>query len=105
MFAVKAMASDTVISSILAQGRRLATHSWEYGTFSEALIEWHHPQYSVFGSEAFPGGKVPVLNVDDTQSLSYAKPHIWTNATTLVDGDGTVPCLLFSVFFPRIVCV
>lgn len=100
MFADKTMASDAAINSIITQGRRLATHSWEYGAFAEALIEWYHPQYSVFGSDAFPGGKVPVLKVDDTPSLAYAKPHIWTNATTLADGDGTDRFLFFVSFPP-----
>ncbi|KAK8087844.1 hypothetical protein PG997_002805 [Apiospora hydei] len=80
--------SADLINNVIAQGQRLATHSWEYGTFAEALLEWHHPQYSVFGPDPFPNGKVPVLQVDDVQSLAYAKPHIWTNQSTLVDGDG-----------------
>lgn len=80
--------SAELINSVIAQGHRLATHSWEYGTFSEALLEWHTPQYSVFGSDPFPNGKVPVLQVGDVQALSYAKPYIWTNQSTLVNGDG-----------------
>ncbi|KAK8055647.1 hypothetical protein PG993_000874 [Apiospora rasikravindrae] len=80
--------SAELINNVIAQGHRLATHSWEYGTFAEALLEWHDPQYSVFGPDPFPHGKVPVLQVDDVQSLAYAKPHIWTNQSTLVDGDG-----------------
>ncbi|KAK7941357.1 uncharacterized protein PG986_013744 [Apiospora aurea] len=80
--------SAELINNVIAQGQRLAIHSWEYGTFAEALLEWHHPQFSVFGPDPFPNGKVPVLQVDDVQSLSYAKPHIWTNQSTLVDGDG-----------------
>ncbi|CAJ2514048.1 Uu.00g021670.m01.CDS01 [Anthostomella pinea] len=81
------MTSD-LISKIIAQGDRLATHSWEYGTFSEALLEWYDPSYSVFGNETFPAGRIPVLQVDQVRSLEYAKPHIWTNMTTLIDGDG-----------------
>ena len=77
-----------LISSVVMQGRLLASHSWEYGAFSEALLEWYNPELSVFGKDAFPGGIIPVLEVGDTQSLSYAKPHIRTNSTTLIDGDG-----------------
>ncbi|KAK8126561.1 uncharacterized protein PG998_002320 [Apiospora kogelbergensis] len=80
--------SAELINNVIAQGYRLATHSWEYGAFSEALLEWYNPQYSVFGSDPFPLGKVPVLQVHDVKALSYVKPHIWTNQTTLVDGDG-----------------
>ncbi|KAK7968928.1 hypothetical protein PG988_008001, partial [Apiospora saccharicola] len=80
--------SAELINNVIAQGHRLANHSWEYGTFAEALLEWYNPQYSVFGADPFPNGKIPVLQVGDVQSLAYAKPHIWTNQTTLVDGDG-----------------
>lgn len=80
--------TSEVIAKVIAQGQRLATHSWEYGAFSEALLEWYNPDSSVFGKSAFPDGKVPVLQVDQVQSLSYVLPHIWTNSTTLVDGDG-----------------
>ncbi|KAK9771906.1 putative Six-hairpin glycosidase [Seiridium cardinale] len=81
------MSSD-LIQSVIAQGQRLATHSWEYGTFSEALLEWYNGSYSVFGHDPFPDGKVPVLRVDEVPALSYAEPLIWTNSTTLIDGDG-----------------
>lgn len=78
-----------IISKVIAQGHRLATHSWEYGAFSESLLEWYNPELSVFGATPFPYGKVPVVQVGQVRSLSYAEPHIWTNSTTLVDGDGT----------------
>ncbi|KAI1388368.1 uncharacterized protein F4822DRAFT_443398 [Hypoxylon trugodes] len=80
--------SAELISNIISQGQRLATHSWEYGTFAEALLEWYNPSSSVFGNNTFPDGKIPVLQVDSTQSLSYVKPHISTDSDTLVDGDG-----------------
>lgn len=77
-----------VVSSVIAQARLLATHSWEYGTLSEALLEWYNPNESVYSSNAFPGGTIPILQVDQVESLSYAKNHIRTNTTTLLDGDG-----------------
>lgn len=80
-----------LINNVIMQGRRLASHSWEYGTLSEALLEWYNPDLSVFGKEAFPKGEIPVLQISDVQSLSYAMPHIWTNSTILVDGDGQWP--------------
>ena len=84
--------SVELIASVIAQGERLAAHSWEWGTFAEALLEWYDPSNSVFGSDAFPGGKVPVLQVADTRSLSYAEPHIWTNSTTLTpDSEYPLP--------------
>ncbi|KAI1363921.1 hypothetical protein F5Y08DRAFT_353976 [Xylaria arbuscula] len=76
------------ISKVISQGHLLATHSWEFGTFSEALLEWYDPHLSVFGASPFPDGKIPVAQVEEVESLSYAQPHIWTNSTTLIDGDG-----------------
>lgn len=80
--------TSELINNVISQGRLLASHSWEYGALSEALLEWYNPDTSVFGKDAFPDGKIPVLQVDDDQSLSYAKPNIRTNSTTLIDGDG-----------------
>lgn len=82
--------TSALMESIIAQGDRLATHSWEYGTFAEALLEWYDPYYSVFGNNPFPDGKIPVADITEVRSLSYAQPHISTNSTTLVDGDGTL---------------
>ncbi|KAF4313139.1 Six-hairpin glycosidase-like protein [Botryosphaeria dothidea] len=81
--------TSALMESIIAQGDRLATHSWEYGTFAEALLEWYDPYYSVFGNNPFPDGKIPVADITEVRSLSYAQPHISTNSTTLVDGDGS----------------
>lgn len=77
-----------LISSVIMQGRLLASHSWEYGTLSEALLEWYNPEVSVFSKCAFSDGQIPALEVSSTQSLSYAITNIRTNSTTLVDGDG-----------------
>ncbi|POS71188.1 hypothetical protein DHEL01_v210418 [Diaporthe helianthi] len=77
-----------LINNVIAQGRLLASHSWEYGTLSEALLEWYNPEIAVFSKDAFSDGQIPVLDVGATQSLSYAITNIRTNSTTLVDGDG-----------------
>lgn len=77
-----------LISNVIMQGRLLASHSWEYGTLSEALLEWCNSKISVFSQNAFPDGQIPVIEVSTTQSLSYAMTNIRTNSTTLVDGDG-----------------
>ncbi|GAP85164.1 putative six-hairpin glycosidase-like protein [Rosellinia necatrix] len=77
-----------IVSKVISQGYVLATHSWEFGAFAEALLEWHNPELSVFGASPFPDGQVPVVQVEQVEALSYAQPHIWTNSTTLVDGDG-----------------
>ncbi|KAF2964581.1 hypothetical protein GQX73_g8987 [Xylaria multiplex] len=76
------------ISKVISQGQLLASHSWEFGAFSESLLEWHNPNLSVFGASPFPDGKIPVVQVEQVESLSYAKLYIQTGSTTLVDGDG-----------------
>ncbi|KAI0393996.1 hypothetical protein F5Y17DRAFT_281626 [Xylariaceae sp. FL0594] len=81
------MSLDT-IAKVISQGRHLATHSWEFGAFSESLLEWYNPELSVFSPSPFPDGKIPVAQVNEVESLSYAHPHIWTNSTALIDGDG-----------------
>lgn len=77
-----------IVGNVITQARLLATHSWEYGTLSEALLEWYNPEASVYSSNAFPQGKIPTLQVNRVESLSYAQEHIRINSTTLVDGDG-----------------
>lgn len=81
------MVSTELINAVLQQAIRVATHSWEYGTVAEALLEWNDPQLSIWNNP-FPGGEVPTLEVDDVSALSYIIPHIRTDNITLVDGDG-----------------
>lgn len=81
------MVSTELINAVLQQAIRVATHSWEYGTVAEALLEWNDPQLSIWNNP-FPGGEVPTLKVDDVSALSYIIPHIRTDNITLVDGDG-----------------
>ncbi|KAK2464716.1 hypothetical protein APHAL10511_003292 [Amanita phalloides] len=67
----------------------LPSHSWEYGTASEALLELHERDVSVFGDYPFPP---PVLSADDSRSLAYAstKFNLSTGSNTLIYGDGAV---------------
>ena len=83
------MVSTELINAVLQQALRVATHSWEYGTVAEALLEWDNPDLSIWNNP-FPDGQVPTLNVDDISALSYIKPHIRTDNITLVDGDGRI---------------
>ncbi|TFK33972.1 Six-hairpin glycosidase-like protein [Crucibulum laeve] len=67
------------ITAVSALAKSLPSHSWEFGTAAEALLELHNPELSVFGASPFP-------------SLSYAssKIVIGTGANGLSDGDGAV---------------
>ncbi|KAB8342746.1 hypothetical protein FH972_022344 [Carpinus fangiana] len=75
------------VQKVMDRATSLSSHSWEYGTAAEALLELSNSEFSVFSSSAFPDGKLP--NPDPSiASLSYAKPNIRTDSQTLVDGDG-----------------
>lgn len=78
---------------VIAQAERLATHSWEYGSLSLALIDWFNPDISVFSPGAFPKEEFPLLDINTTQALAYAKPLIRLNSSTLIDGDGKLGVL------------
>ena len=83
------MVAASIVAKVLSQAITLATHSWEYGTATEALMEWQNPEYSVFGANPFPNGKIPTLDINKVEALSYVKPHIRTgNVTTLVASGG-----------------
>ncbi|KAK8430363.1 hypothetical protein IWX49DRAFT_509350 [Phyllosticta citricarpa] len=77
------------MTQLIGQAQLLATRSWEWGTLSEALLEWYNPQYSVFGHDPFPNGSIPRTDPNDVASLRYATRHIYLDSVTLADGDGS----------------
>jgi hypothetical protein len=66
------------------QGFNLASHSWEWGTMSEALLELYNPELSVFGGNPFPNGRIPQAD-PNTFALQYAKQFIDVNGQVFVD--------------------
>ncbi|KAF2467425.1 Six-hairpin glycosidase [Lindgomyces ingoldianus] len=81
------MVSPTLINTVLAKAIEVATHSWEYGTVSEAILEWRNASLSIW-DHPFPNNNIPTLNLDKVPALTYVKPFIRTDNVTLVDGDG-----------------
>ncbi|KAH9209392.1 Six-hairpin glycosidase-like protein, partial [Leptodontidium sp. 2 PMI_412] len=61
-----------------------SSHSWEWGTAAEALLELYDSQLSVFGSNPFPGGKIPSADPSSVFALRYAKQFINVNGQVLV---------------------
>jgi hypothetical protein len=61
-----------------------ASHSWEWGTSSQALLELLNNEFSVFSDKAFPGGHIPRPDPTITP-LAYAKKFIHTQGKTLVE--------------------
>lgn len=82
------MISKELIETVLWQAQNAAKHSWEYGTIFEALLEYHNPELSVFGSP-FPDEKIPILKEEDVPALKYVKPFIRTDSDQLCEGNGT----------------
>nr|GAT47980.1 predicted protein [Mycena chlorophos] len=77
------------ITAVAATAKMLPSHSWEFGTATEALLELDTPKYSVFGPSPFP---VPTLDPSTVPALAYAQAKIviGTGANGLSNGDGAV---------------
>lgn len=70
-------------SKALEVAKSLASGTWELGTTAEALLEYHDAAISVFATDPFPRGRIPVVRIDDVEGLQYAIPHIRTSSDTL----------------------
>ncbi|KDR72687.1 hypothetical protein GALMADRAFT_252889 [Galerina marginata CBS 339.88] len=77
------------INAVLARATSLPSHSWEFGTASEALLELFDAPLAVFGAHPFP---VPTVTPANSPSLTYAKEKIVIGVPPngLSDGDGAV---------------
>ncbi|KAL0573765.1 hypothetical protein V5O48_008192 [Marasmius crinis-equi] len=77
------------IQRVAALAETLPSHSWEFGTATEALLELYNSSLSVFGCHPFP---VPTVKKEEVPSLEYAYHNIvfGTGANQLADGDGAV---------------
>jgi hypothetical protein len=76
-------------SQVLAKAIEVATHSWEYGSVAQALLEWNNSTLSIWNTP-FPNNDIPTLDYTEVSALEYVKPFIRTNNITLVDGDGKI---------------
>jgi hypothetical protein len=77
------------ISAVAIIAKALPTHSWEYGTATEALLELYSPLLSVFGQTPFP---VPSVSPSSVPGLAYAATKIPQpfGVHGLSNGDGAV---------------
>jgi hypothetical protein len=82
------MIPPELIEKVLAKAQERASHSWEYSTVFEALLEYRNRELSIFHTP-FPLGEIPILDLEDVQALRYVKPFIRTDSETLCDGNGT----------------
>ncbi|PWN34604.1 uncharacterized protein FA14DRAFT_32030 [Meira miltonrushii] len=76
----------------LSLAKSLSSHSWEWGTTIQASLEVNNPELSVFSTNAFPNGKVPIVSGTGQKidALAYAKQKIQTNGPALADGAGAI---------------
>ena len=90
------------IDLIEAQAKRLASHSWEYGTVSHALLSLHNPGLTVFFPSAFPDHGIPKpLPSPLPPGLAYAKEHIDISTETNSLYPADTSCLLYTSPSPR----
>jgi hypothetical protein len=84
------IASPATIVKVLGVATSVAKHSWEYGTVSQALLDWHNPDLSIWNNPFPDGNAVPKLNSDEIEALKYIKPFIEINGNrdTLVEAAG-----------------
>lgn len=97
--------NETIIDldKVVSHAKAITSRSWEIGALSEALIELHNPELSVFGANPFPGGTIPLLSdVTNIPGLDFVKSLIWTNNTDcLINGEGEWDRILTTFWMKR----
>jgi hypothetical protein len=81
------MFSYKLIAKILDQSQSSASHSWEYSTVFNALLEYHNPYLSIFNTP-FPHGRIPTSGDNKVVALRYVRPFILTDSDRLCEGNG-----------------
>jgi hypothetical protein len=76
------------IDKIASKAQELATHSWEYGAVSQALIEIYDPSLSPFFGPAHSLESIEEEAIAQARGLTYAKKYIRTDQNALIDGEG-----------------
>jgi hypothetical protein len=75
------------IKAVRHQAENLASHSWEYGTAAEAIMELVNPERSVFGIDPFPGDRVQPQGWKMDEAMVWVYQHIDTKNATLYGRD------------------
>ncbi|KAF8872499.1 hypothetical protein BD779DRAFT_1679667 [Infundibulicybe gibba] len=77
------------VAKVASLAESTPSHSWEYGTAAQALLELYNPHISVFGAKPFP---LPSLDKKDIKAMAYAaqKIVIGKGENALSPGDGAV---------------
>lgn len=83
------MLSEEVLAKVVAKAKELATHSWEYGTLAEALLELEDRDLSVYREDGFPNDKFPWPKIRDAEGLKYASQYIRKDGSETLCEDST----------------
>lgn len=76
------------VTQVMGVAATAAQHSFEFGTYSQALLELYNPELTVFDASPFPEGKIPAV-LANISSLTAAVPHIQLHSDLLApDADG-----------------
>ena len=87
------------IRKIAAKAQTLASHSWEYGAVSHALLETYDPDLSPFFGSTLTVDDIVKEKISQAEGLAYAKKFICVDQSTLIDGEGTqLPKLKYTDF-------
>ncbi|CAJ2509376.1 Uu.00g144020.m01.CDS01 [Anthostomella pinea] len=74
------------VDAVRRQAESLASHSWEYGTAAEAVMELVDPEKSVFAADPFPGDEIPTQNLQHLDpAVEWVYQKIRTDGKTLFD--------------------
>lgn len=80
------------VQQVVETALNISTHSWEFGTATEALLELYNPELSVFGDSPFEAEQTAFSQSTLPRALAYAAEKIvfGTGPNVLSDGDGSV---------------
>jgi hypothetical protein len=79
---------SSIIDKIASRAEDLATHSWEHGALSSALLEIYSPFLSPFFGPFKLKKWLGTTALKEARGLNYAKRFIRTDQDTLIDGEG-----------------
>jgi rhamnogalacturonyl hydrolase YesR len=75
------------VNAARTQVERISSHSWEYGTGAEAILELLEPERTVFAQEPFPADKIQKLPLKKPQGILWMQRHIRTNGEPTLYAD------------------
>ncbi|KAG6844866.1 hypothetical protein H0H87_002989 [Tephrocybe sp. NHM501043] len=80
------------IQKVLDTALNISTHSWEFGTAIQALLELYNPELSIYGDAPFTAAKKLGNTSVIPRGLGYTADKVvfGIGANTLADGDGAV---------------